>query len=486
MPSQCGQCSAPIAADDGTATHGLTCPHLKGTEITRRHDEVQLAIETHARRASVQSLRHQRTHRDDPSSISRKAVDTTLFFADGQVDIDYTIVHPTAASHVRTAASSEPLATAQQAKKRKLQHHSSATTDSSAPASYTQMDEADAINQQQGDECTRVIAFVAETYGGLHEDAREVIRDISIAAQHHLVTFTRSEIVSGLHASVAVAIQRGNARAILASLSAAAAPSARYRHQEVSDVRFSASTPVSLLCPSLPGPHLLPRRSLATHVNPLAYRLFTDGASRGNGTDSCMSSCGVVLFPPFASHDKSGKSVVDVSREDIMDCRSFVIGPARTNNQAEYEAVIAGLLCAAFLRLDHIHIFADSQVVVDQVNGHSNCLNLHLKQLLNIVEDLKRCFVSFGITHIKRKHNTLADEYANRAFGGAEFEGLSPLSPISRTHIDQHTVREMLDNLPQGATPESLGILIYMEFDKRGLKLSADPPLEPDAPRHAD
>jgi ribonuclease HI len=388
-------------------------------------------------------------------------VDTTLFFADGQIDIDYTIVHPTASSYVRSSASSEPLATAQQAKRRKLLHPSHAAVALTAQINEGGEEEADTngINDLSGDECTKVIAFVAETYGGLHEDAREVIRDISIAAQHHLVTFTRSEIVCGLQSSIAIAIQRGNARAILASLNAAAAPSARYKRREVADLRFDASTPVSLLFPSFPGFQPPPRHSLASVVCPTAYRLFTDGASRDNGADHSLSSCGAALFPPYDGNPEHGRSVLDVSKMPILDKRSIPLGPSRTNNQAEYEAVIAGLLCAVYHRIDDVHVFADSQVVVDQVNGYSSCHNLHLQQLLAIVLDLKRCFDTFGITHIKRKHNKCADSLANEAL-----DRDCNITLMEHNHFNQTQVRTMLDRLPTQASAQLLGSIIASEI----------------------
>lgn len=39
-----------------------------------------------------------------------------------------------------------------------------------------------------------------------------------------------------------------------------------------------------------------------------------------------------------------------------------------SNNEAEYETLLAGLRLTQVVRVDHIYIFSDSQLVVKQVN----------------------------------------------------------------------------------------------------------------------
>ena len=79
-------------------------------------------------------------------------------------------------------------------------------------------------------------------------------------------------------------------------------------------------------------------------------RLRTDGASRGNPGDSAI---GVVI------EDDQG-----------MRLRTFhrFIG-TRTNNEAEYQALIDGLKAVAEWEPDRLEIFLDSKLVVEQVKG---------------------------------------------------------------------------------------------------------------------
>jgi ribonuclease HI len=65
-----------------------------------------------------------------------------------------------------------------------------------------------------------------------------------------------------------------------------------------------------------------------------------------------------------------------------------VLGP-RTNNEAEYEAVIAGLLICSMADLVDPIIYTDSAVVANQVNGKWRCKNSALVPLLMTIEEIR-------------------------------------------------------------------------------------------------
>lgn len=80
-----------------------------------------------------------------------------------------------------------------------------------------------------------------------------------------------------------------------------------------------------------------------------------------------------------------------------------------TNNEAEYYALIKSLEYAIEMNLNYIRIFADSQLVVNQINGeykvkHENMIPLHKKAAM-----LLREFKSWEINHIPRELNKKAD-----------------------------------------------------------------------------
>ena len=63
-----------------------------------------------------------------------------------------------------------------------------------------------------------------------------------------------------------------------------------------------------------------------------------------------------------------------------------------TNNQAEYEALLAGLRVCIALGADELEIFNDSQVVVNQVLDEYQARNEHMITYLDIAKRLLRRF----------------------------------------------------------------------------------------------
>lgn len=113
--------------------------------------------------------------------------------------------------------------------------------------------------------------------------------------------------------------------------------------------------------------------------------VFCDGASRGQGQKKIgEASCAAVVY-------KNKKKVAQFARG---------LG-RRTNNEAEYEAVIAALLICSMSEFIDPIIYTDSAVVANQINGKWNCKNKSLLPLLMTVEDIKEEF-KFRIVHVQR------------------------------------------------------------------------------------
>nr|XP_009776084.1 PREDICTED: uncharacterized protein LOC104225904 [Nicotiana sylvestris] len=121
------------------------------------------------------------------------------------------------------------------------------------------------------------------------------------------------------------------------------------------------------------------------------WTLFADGASNVKG-----SGLGLVLITP------SG----EVLRQAI---KTFSL----TNNEAEYEALIAGLELARGLNSEVIEIKCDSQLVVNQVYGIFDTNEKSMQQYVVKVQTLLARFREWSITHIPREKNAEADALAN-------------------------------------------------------------------------
>ena len=80
-----------------------------------------------------------------------------------------------------------------------------------------------------------------------------------------------------------------------------------------------------------------------------------------------------------------------------------------TNNQAEYEALIAGLNLARSIQVKHISIFSDSQIVVRQTAGEYATKDLVLTKYQAIVQSLLSSFTKPTLVQVDREDNTIAD-----------------------------------------------------------------------------
>ena len=66
---------------------------------------------------------------------------------------------------------------------------------------------------------------------------------------------------------------------------------------------------------------------------------------------------------------------------DKVECM-IRLGFPTTNNEAEYEALIAGLDLAKAAGAKNLVVYCDSQVVTSQVNGDYECKNERMKKYL--------------------------------------------------------------------------------------------------------
>jgi len=94
---------------------------------------------------------------------------------------------------------------------------------------------------------------------------------------------------------------------------------------------------------------------------------------------------------------------------DEMYSFSEFIGSA-TNNEAEYKALIKGLEESVKLNISNIEIFADSELVVKQINGDYKVKNERMQKLYKKVYILLDSIDSWSINHIPREKNSVADK----------------------------------------------------------------------------
>ena len=126
------------------------------------------------------------------------------------------------------------------------------------------------------------------------------------------------------------------------------------------------------------------------------WRLLVDGASRGNPGPA---GAGAVLFDP------DGHQRGQVSR---------YLGET-TNNVAEYRALLLGLELALNLGVKNLQIWADSQLVVQQLKGAYQVKTPHLLPLWQEARKTLQKFNTCAISHFDRSLNHEADLLARKA-----------------------------------------------------------------------
>ncbi|GJR22429.1 reverse transcriptase domain-containing protein [Tanacetum coccineum] len=119
-----------------------------------------------------------------------------------------------------------------------------------------------------------------------------------------------------------------------------------------------------------------------------AWTLYTDGAASSKG-----SGAGLILIGP------SGVEYAYALRLTF----------ASTNNEAEYEALLAGLRMARMMNVLRIEVKVDSKLVASQINGMYEASN---GSMIKYLAKAKKCiseFKTFSIENIPRGNNQKAD-----------------------------------------------------------------------------
>ncbi len=125
------------------------------------------------------------------------------------------------------------------------------------------------------------------------------------------------------------------------------------------------------------------------------WRLFTDGASRGNPGPA---GAGAALF------DAAGCELA---------ARSLALGHC-TNNAAEYRALLLGLQTALELGCLQLDICLDSELIVRQLQGRYKVKHETLKPLFDEARHLLARLERWSVAHVPREQNRRADQLANQ------------------------------------------------------------------------
>lgn len=134
-------------------------------------------------------------------------------------------------------------------------------------------------------------------------------------------------------------------------------------------------------------------------------KIFTDGGSRGNPGPS---ACSYVLM--------NMDDQIIISDGDYLGIT--------TNNQAEYQAALRSLKRALTYDVKIAHIYMDSLLVVNQMNGIYKVRNRDLWPIHEAIKAQINLFDKVTFTHIPREMNKLADSTVNTILDNQTTAGL--------------------------------------------------------------
>ena len=137
--------------------------------------------------------------------------------------------------------------------------------------------------------------------------------------------------------------------------------------------------------------------------------LRTDGGSRGNP-------------------GPAGAGFV-IERDGEIICRAGRFLGSCTNNVAEYEALIWGLENVSAMGFGEVTVYADSELLVKQINGQYRVKNEGLKPLYVRAKRVLGSFAKTRVAHVRREQNVEADKMANEAMDAADTVGDPACAP---------------------------------------------------------
>ncbi|GMP28712.1 hypothetical protein CsSME_00004146 [Camellia sinensis var. sinensis] len=124
------------------------------------------------------------------------------------------------------------------------------------------------------------------------------------------------------------------------------------------------------------------------------WKLFVDGASNRHG---------------------AGLSIVLISPDGLVVEQAINLGFPASNNEAEYEAFLAGLKLAFYIKATELMVYNDSQLVVNQISGDYEAKDDRMTKYQELVRTEIKKFEVVRIEQIGREENSRADELAGFA-----------------------------------------------------------------------
>ncbi|GKD74962.1 reverse transcriptase domain-containing protein [Tanacetum coccineum] len=171
------------------------------------------------------------------------------------------------------------------------------------------------------------------------------------------------------------------------------------------------------------APEYKTTKNLGTETD--IWKLYTNGASNKHG-----SGAGLILIDP----------------EGAEYSYSLRLNFTNSNNDAEYEAMLAGLRIATKIKVEKMHAFIDSKLVASQVEGSYEEKSEKTKKYKEKALEMICSFNNFQISHIPREDNKKDD--ALRNLSAVQCEGLTNgvlIEELNERSVDTVEVNSIIE-----------------------------------------
>jgi len=122
--------------------------------------------------------------------------------------------------------------------------------------------------------------------------------------------------------------------------------------------------------------------------------VYTDGGSRGNPGPAAIS------FIIYGNDDEK------------LEQQSKYIGE-KTNNYAEYLAILEALISSKKYNPEEVTVYTDSSLAYNQINGYWKIKDEYIRTMVIKIKQEAASFKQFKIFHITRDKNKEADRLVN-------------------------------------------------------------------------
>jgi len=189
-----------------------------------------------------------------------------------------------------------------------------------------------------------------------------------------------------------------------------------------------------------------------TEPNDNTWTLFVDGSSNTKG-----GGAGIVLQGP----------------NNLLLEQSLRFGFKPSNNQAEYEALIAGLHLAADMGVENLTCKSDSQLLVGHMDGSFQVKDPLLIRYYHVVKGMLAQFKTVRLEHINRAQNSRADLLSKLAT--TKIKGQH--HTVIHATLSQPTVTMIDSNVTEVTKTEDKGWMVpIVQFIQHGEDSGTDDP----------